>query len=354
MALTSRGKTVVIASTVVALLAVGVGAMAVTGHTPAPIRRITDALGVTKPPPPTCPLTGKPTAGGRAAPHHPVLAVKVENTPEAYPLAGLDKADIVYEEVVEGGITRFAAIFDCGTARRVGPVRSARTTDPKILLQFGSRPLLGFSGASGQVLHLVKQAGVVEMVEGAPAAAFARDASRQVPHNLFADTTKLWEAGKKLAKHAAPPRPVFTYSSDVPSPSRKGRSATIVFSSLATADWRWQGARYVRYLNGRPMKLEDGAPIATDNVVIQQVRTTQSTLHDVLGYPSPEVAMIGSGKAWVLRNGRLITGRWSRATLRDATTFTTRSGDPIALQPGTAYVELAPTGMFSATISFNK
>ena len=102
------------------------------------------------------------------------------------------------------------------------------------------------------------------------------------------------------------------------------------------------------------MKLEDGAPIATDNVVIQQVRTTQSTLHDVLGYPSPEVAMIGSGKAWVLRNGRLITGRWSRATLRDATTFTTRSGDPIALQPGTAYVELAPTGMFSATISFNK
>jgi hypothetical protein len=352
LALTRRGKAIVIVGAVVTVLAVAVGAMAVTGHT-GPIRRLAVALHVAKAPPPTCPLTGKPTKGGKPAPHHPVLAVKVENTPEAYPLAGLDKADIVYEEVVEGGITRFAAVFDCSSAPRVGPVRSARTTDPKILLQFGSRPLLGFSGASGQVLHLVKQAGVVEMVEGGPAAAFARDDSRLVPHNLFTDTAKLWAAGTRLAKHDAAPRPVFTYSSTVPSPNRKGRSATIVFSGLATAQWRWQGGRYVRYVDGSPMKLEDGAMVATDNVVIQQVKTTQSTLHDVLGYPSPEVSMIGTGKAWVLRDGKLIQGTWSRGTMRDVTTFTTKSGDPIDLRPGTTYVELAPTGMFNATIAFN-
>jgi len=353
VSLTRRGKAAVVVTAVIAILALAVGAMAWTGHTPAAIRKFTNALGVTKPAPPTCPLTGKPLPGDRPAPHHPVLAVKVENTSEAYPLAGLDKADIVYEEVVEGGITRFAAIFDCGTSPRVGPVRSARTTDPKILLQFGSKPLLGFSGASGAVMHVVRQAGVIEMVEGAPAAAFSRDASRQVPHNLFTNTAKLWAAGKKLAKDDPSPRPVFTYSSTVPSPSKKGLSATVVFSGLATADWRWQGGRYVRFLNGAPMRLEDGAPLATDNVVIQQVATTQSTLHDVLGYPSPEVTMIGKGKAWVLRDGRLITGTWTRSSLSQATVFRTKRGDEITLAPGTTYVALAPTGMFNATISFN-
>jgi Protein of unknown function (DUF3048) N-terminal domain/Protein of unknown function (DUF3048) C-terminal domain len=351
LALTSRGKGAVIGLAVVAMLTVGVGAMALTGHNP--IRKITTALHLTKAAPPTCPLTGKPLPGDKNPPHHPVLAVKVENTSEAYPLVGLDKADIVYEEVVEGGITRFAAVFDCGNAPRVGPVRSARTTDPKILLPFSRHPLLAFSGASGQVLHLVKGAGVVEMVEGAPAPPFTRDPARPVPHNLFTNTSKLWVAAKKLTTDNAPPRPVFTYDPAVPKPSKKGLSATIVFSGLATADWRWQGGRYVRYVDGSPMKLEDGAPVATDNVVIQQVKTTQSTLHDVLGYPSPEVSMIGTGKAWVLRDGRLIAGTWSRGGLGDVTVFKTKSGDTIDLHPGTTYVELAPTGMFDATISFN-
>ena len=351
MALTPRGKAVVIGVAVVAMLTVGVGAMALTGHDP--IHAITGALHLTKSAPPTCPLTGKPLPGGKNPPHHPVLAVKVENTSGAYPLVGLDKADIVYEEVVEGGITRFAAVFDCGSAPRVGPVRSARTTDPKILLPFSRHPLLAFSGASGQVLHLVKAAGVVEMVEGAPAPPFTRDPARAVPHNLFANTSKLWAAAQKLTTDHAPPRPVFSYDTAVPKPSKKGLSATIVFSGLATADWRWQGGRYVRYVNDSPMKLENGAPIATDNVVIQQVKTTQSTLHDVLGYPSPEVSMTGTGKAWVLRDGRLIAGTWSRGGLGDATVFKTKSGATIDLKPGTTYVELAPTGMFNATITFH-
>jgi Protein of unknown function (DUF3048) N-terminal domain/Protein of unknown function (DUF3048) C-terminal domain len=352
MALTRRGRTATIVGAVVALLAVGVGAMAVTGHTPAPIRKLADVVGLGSTPP-TCPLTGKTLPGGAQPPTHPVLAVKVENTSDAYPLAGLDRADIVYEEVVEGGITRFAAVFDCTSASRVGPVRSARTTDPKILLPFGSHPLLAFSGASGEVLHIVKVAGIVELVEGAPAAAFMRDGSRQVPHNLFTNTAKLWAAGSKLAKDAHAPKAVFGYSNDVPTPNRKGRSATVVFSGLATADWRWQGGRYVRYLDGSPMKLADGAPIATDNVVIQQVKTTQSSLHDVLGYPSPEVGMVGHGKAWVLRDGRLVAGTWSRGTLDGATLFRTKAGEEITLKPGTTYVELAPIGMFNATISFN-
>ena len=109
-----------------------------------------------------------PAGGGTEPPARPALAVKVENTPDAMPLVGLDKADVVYEEVVEGGITRFIVVFNCSSAERVGPVRSARTTDPKILLQFSPHPLLAYSGGANRVVKIIKESGVVGMTEGIP------------------------------------------------------------------------------------------------------------------------------------------------------------------------------------------
>lgn len=351
MALTPRGKAIV---GVLVVAVVGAGVLAFTGHGPAPLQKIVGAVtGKTNDPPPTCPLTGRTLPGDKAPPDRPVLAVKVENTSAAYPLAGLDKADIVYEEVVEGGITRFIALFNCADTERVGPVRSARTTDPKILVQFSSHPLLAFSGAAPQVIHALDLAKITQLVEGNPADAFTRDSGRAVPHNLFAATKPLWAAGKKQRTNEPAPHPAFTYSSDVP-PGHKRSSVTIEFSTAATADWRWQQGRWVRFLNGSPMNLEDGSPISADNVVIQQVQVAPSSITDVTGYPSPEVTLTGSGKAWILRDGELITGTWSRHGMGSVTTFTTKSGDVIALKPGTTFVELAPQGMFDAKITFGK
>ena len=353
MTLTRRGKVFVAGGVLAALLVVGVGAMALTGNAPAPLRALADKVGVSSPPP-TCPLTGATLPGDKEPPDRPALAIKVENTPDAYPLAGLDKADIVYEEVVEGGITRFIAVFNCAGSDRVGPVRSVRTTDPKILLQFSSHPLLGFSGGAPAVVNIARKSGLTLMQEGDPAGAFSRDEQRSVPHNLFVNTFNLWTAGAKRAKGEPSPTPVFTYDADVPSPSKPGARVTVQFSGLATAEWRWQGGRYVRFLDGAPMQLESGQPMAADNVVIQQVKTDQSQFVDVAGYPSPEVTVTGKGKAWILRNGRLIQGTWERPSEGDVTAFTTKSGDTIALNPGTTYVELAPTGMFDAQITFGR
>ncbi len=352
MSLTRRGKALVAGGTAAVVLGAGVGAMALTGHTPPVIsslaRKITGQEA-----PPTCPLTGAPLPGDRQPPNRPVLAVKVENTPDAQPLSGLNHADIVYEEVVEGGITRFIAVYHCGDAVRVGPVRSARTTDPKILLQFSRHPLMGFSGGAPKVVNTVREAGLVMMTEGDPAAAFTRDGTRVAPHNLFTNTRKLWAAGVKRDKGESAPSPVFTYG-DIQKPNKKAASATIVFSGLATAEWRWQKGHWVRYLDGSPMTLDDGSAISTDNVVIQQVATTESTITDVAGYPSPEVTVTGTGKAWILRGGKLIVGTWSRPTDGDLTIFETKKGDEIALEPGRTFVELAPTGMFDAQITFGK
>ena len=257
--------------------------------------------------------------GDKQPPNRPVLAVKVENTPDAQPLAGLQGADIVYEEVVEGGITRFVALFNCDEANRVGPVRSIRTTDPEILAPFSEHPLLAFSGGSSGVRAVVEDAGMTAMDEDSAARAFTRDDARIVPHNLFTSTKPLWAKGKSLAKGEPAPASPFVYTDDVPTPSKKARSATVVFSGLATAEWRWAKGQWVRYLDGSPMMLESGGPITADNVVIQVVKTTESEFQDVAGYPSPEVHTVGKGKAWVLRDGKLIVGKWERSDEREFT-----------------------------------
>ena len=135
MALSQRGKVVAGIAAAVAVLIVGIGAWALaTGR--GPVEAVQDAAGARRgpdPEPPKCPLTGEDAPGG-VIPDRPVAAVKVENTDDARPQAGLDRADIVYEELVEGGITRFIAMYHCDDAPVVGPVRSARTTDPDVLV----------------------------------------------------------------------------------------------------------------------------------------------------------------------------------------------------------------------------
>ena len=346
MALTRRGKAIASIAGALALVGVGGIALALTGNAPAPIQRAVDAFTGqehTKPPP-TCPLTGLP-APGDEVPHTPVVAVKVENTPDAYPLAGLQAADVVYEEIVEGGITRFMALYQCEDAARVGPVRSARTTDPMILVQFSDSSVLAYSGGQSAVVNAVERSGLVNLDESSGGAAFWRDAERFSPHDLFVNTTKLRARAAKGIADVGPPRRVFTFDAEAAVPGKRVVSVTAAFSSSITATWRWMpdAARWQRQYEDAPMTLDSGQPITATNVVIQQVEVFEGDLVDVLGYHSPEVNLTGSGKAWILRDGVLIKGTWSRPVMGAVTRFLTRSGEVIPLTPGNTWIELIPT-----------
>jgi hypothetical protein len=336
VALTQRGKVAigVVVAVVVSVLAI----LVFTGNAPAPIQDVVDS--VTGPEP--CPLTGVEKANGKDAPARPLIAVKVENSDEAYPLAGLERADVIYEEPVEGGFTRFAALYHCAAPPRVGPVRSARTSDPKILAPFSDEPILAYSGANNRVAVIVEQAGIVSLTETTANAAFARDDGRPSPHNLFVSVQGLYPIAAQQGADDSSPRPVFRFDEDVPTPNKPRTSATVTFSTATAVGWSWTDGRWQRLLDGAPMTAESGAPIAVDNVVIQQVLVTDSDIVDVAGFPSPEVKLIGRGRAWVLRDGRLIVGRWRRASLDEATIFETKAGDEIALAPGTTFVQLIP------------
>ena len=350
MSLTNRGRSVVAVVVVALLLAGGLAAWAFSGHAPAIVNRalhISPAPSTPAPPPP-CPLTGVPPSDAGAVPQRPVVAVKVENTTDAYPLVGLQNADIIYEELVEGGLTRFMALYQCKDAAKVGPVRSARTTDPKILVPFNTHPILGYSGGQLTVVNALGHAGVLAYDETSGSAAFTRAAAPRIsPHNLFVSVPKLYKRGGKVAAQEPPPKRAFTYGPKVPNPSRKVSAAVIPFSSGVSGDWKWNAVTktWVRQLDGKPMMLEAGGPIQVTNVIVQEVVVTASNLVDVLGNHSPEVALTGTGRAWILRNGRMVTGTWTRGGQKSVTIFKTKKGERIPLSPGTTFVELMPKGM---------
>lgn len=340
MALTRRGKAAIGGAT--AAVVIGAGALVFAGKAPAPIQRALDTV-TGRTPPPTCPLTGNQTATGEAAPARPLLAVKVENTTLAYPLSGLDDADMVYEEVVEGGITRFVALYHCADSERIGPVRSARTTDPRILEQFQQRPLLGYSGGAPKVVKGLVDAGVEQITEASAPEAFERDDAREAPHNLFTSTSPLWKAGEALVEDAGAPRGVFEFDEEVPEGAKAASSVSIVFSDLSRTGWVWDAGQWTRKHDGGPFELENGEPVTAANVVIQRVEVATDTIVDASGSHSPIVTMTGTGKAVVFRDGKVIYGTWTRPAETDLTVFRTKSGDEITLAPGVTWVELVPT-----------
>jgi len=344
VSLTSRGKITigVVAGT---LVLAGVGALAFTGNAPAPLQRLVDTL-VERPPTP-CPLTGVELGRGRDAPSRPVVAVKIGNTEAAYPLSGgLHDADVIYEELVEGGITRFVALYQCHAPTRVGPVRSARTTDPRILFQYGDPPIMAYSGASPWVTEYVDEVGLISLTETSANAAYTRDDSRLAPHNLYVSIRSLYREAAKAAGDVAAPDPVFAFARELDGGSKRARSASVTFSYANTAEWRWSAGRWVRQYGGTPFALDDGEALAVDNVLIQEV-----VVKPGIG-SSPDVTLTGSGRAWLLRDGRVVVGRWMRRSLDEVTLFRTRRGDDLTLKPGAVFVELVPKE--SGEVSFGR
>ena len=210
--------------------------------------------------PPVCPLTGLQPPGGRV-PRRAALAVKVENLPQARPQWGLDKADIVFEEPVEGGITRFVAVFQCQDADRIEPVRSARLVDPKILEPLG-RMLIAYSGAIQPAISEIdsRRSLLSDVSDNMAPGAYWRDPDREAPHNLVTSTSALYGAGAALRYPEKPPTPIFSYGP----PVLGGHPAAVLNLDfpLDVTTWTWHkdtGLYYRSYSDTGPALMGDGA-----------------------------------------------------------------------------------------------
>jgi hypothetical protein len=276
------------------------------------------------------------------------VAVKVENLPEARPQWGLDKADIVFEEPVEGGITRFIAVYQCQTAARIEPVRSARLVDAQILEPLG-RMLFAYSGAIQPVIDEIdSRVSLLDDVGGYKAGdAYWRDPDRYEPHNLETSTSALYAAAATLGYREKPPTAIFSYGRPVP----RGTPAAAVSISypLDVTTWTWHrdtGVYYRSYSDTGPALMGDGAQITASNVIVMLVHEWPTPWpEDATGTLENELTLKGSGPAWVFRDGAVFFGHWERPLLDHPTIFVDQEGNKVTLTPGNTWEELVPAGL---------
>ncbi len=313
-----------------------------THHSSSPPARTT-TTSTTAVPVATCPLTGTPAPGG-SVPQRPALAVKVDNYPDARPQSGLDKADVIFEEPVEGFITRYAAVFQCQDATSVGPVRSARNIDIGILGQLGT-PLLVHVGGINPVLANIDASPLVNVDLGDYGSLATHPAGRVAPYDTYSTTAQLWGTHPTMT---TPPQPLFTYSTKTPKGTPVS-SVNVDFSGTSNVTWKYNASisAFQRFYNGTtPDMLADGVQNTAANVIVQYVQISFGPwLENSEGGLEVQAALYpnASGVADVFRGGTEITGTWTRAALGSPTKFVDAAGAQIPLQPGQTWVELVPS-----------
>jgi hypothetical protein len=319
----------------IVVAAVAAGAVAWTRHRAATTTTTTTAVTTTTVAP-IAPLTGLPDPAGQAL-TRPALTIKVENTPEALPQWGIDRADVVYEEIVNGGITRLAAIFNSQAPAKVGPVRSVRPTDTAIVWPLGG--IFAYSGGAPYAVASISSAPVKLLDETTAGAAMYRDPTRQAPHNLYASAGALFA----FKGTPTPPPPLFAYRHDTWGAGTKAvHRFTVEFPSIYPVTWTWDTTTrsWDRTLFGQPIITGTGVRVSPKNVIVMWVDYVNG-----VGAFTSYADLDGSGRCEVFADGHMLSGTWSRGPSKaDPLTYRTATGQVIAMKPGQTWVELLNDG----------
>ena len=282
------------------------------------------------------PLTGEPAEG--KAPGHPVMIVKIDNTASSSPQLGLGKADLITEELVEGGSTRLAVFFYKHVPHRVGPVRSMRATDIGIVKP--AKAVLVASGGAPPTVRRIAGVHIKTFTEGATG--YSRDSSRRAPYNLFMDLGRL--AKKVDAQDSVPSYLPFGSESDLPR-GQKASGLAAQFSGGHTTSWRYQGGKYAN----QNSFAQAGDQFRPDNVLVLRVKVGDAGYKDPAGNPVPETHFTGTGKAMLFHGGRVVRGTWKKS-LDSTISLSTRAGK-LPVPAGHTWVELVPADGGNVTIT---
>jgi hypothetical protein len=301
----------------------------------------------TQPPaPPVSPLTGLPTSN-TAQLTAPAVVVKIDNIDVARPQTGIGQADVVYEEMVEGGLTRLAAVFQSDYPTVVGPVRSGRLTDEFIADDL-NHPVFAFSGTNANFLPILDSQPVTAVNENNGPSLFYRAGPKAAPDNLYSNVATL----AQLSTTRTAPAPLFSYvssGSQFGGPGGGPAASISISFPAASISWQYSAAAggWVRDQNGTPDVDAAGKPIVATNVVvlfISYVNSGTAVGEGVAPTEIPEGVLTGSGQAWFLSTGKIVRGTWTRPSLTAVATYQNAAGGPVQLTPGNTWIELVPTG----------
>lgn len=283
------------------------------------------------------PLSGE-MAGDPAQLTKRVLVAKIDNSPQGRPQIGLAEADLVIEVLVEGGIARLLAFYHSQDAAEVGPVRSVREVDPKLLAPFV--PLMVHSGGVPQNEAAMREV-AFDLGQPVVPEAYLRADDRRPPYDLIAVMEQIRAAGPPPAEQ--PLTSTLTFGE----PAQEGEAAGTVSLDMSQAHrvvYRYSevDGGYLRYNGDDPHEGADGGHLTATNVVVLRVERLETGRTDVSGAAVPDWEVLGTGEAVVFRGGQAIPGRWERGRREDFFRLIDGSGAEIPLQPGSTWIELVP------------
>ena len=287
----------------------------------------------------THPLTGLPGDPKQ----RPALILKLDNAPKARMQAGLQNADVVVEEAVEGGVTRFMVIYHSNDTDEVGPVRSARSTDIEIATAL-NKPLFAYSGANAVFEQKLRESSLVNVGPNAKGGAYFRKSGRPAPYNLWGRFAQLYEGAA-----GGPPPALFQYrAAGEAAPGEPANQVNFEFRGriVTAVQWNWDAASgtYRRRTDNVEHKDANGTPVQPKNVVVAFTEYFNTGLVDASGEPVPEGKIVGEGEAWIFTEGKVIKGKWAKPSADQVTTYTDAAGQPIKLTPGQTWLELPKPG----------
>lgn len=308
----------------------------------------TAAATTTAAPPPVAPLTGLPQPDP-ARQHRVALTVKIDNVDVARPQAGINSADVVFEEMVEGSVTRLIAVFQSQDSNQVGPVRSTRTTDIDVVSAL-NRPLYAYSGGNTGFVAKLRAAPVTDVGYDTHTSGYFTSGPFPQPHHLYAKTPALYS----LAPAGSQAPPVFFRFRAPPdaAPAAGATPATHLDVSFggSAAGWVWDppSGTWVRFQNGSPDVDQARKQISAANVILQLIPYTTDGVASGEGIfpppPIPKGLTVGTGTAKIMTNGTVVNATWSKSASTAVTQWADSAGQPIFLTPGQTWVELAPLG----------
>jgi hypothetical protein len=270
-----------------------------------------------------------------------ILAVKIDDTSAAHPQIGLEDAEIVYIEQVEAGLTRLAAIYSTVIPQRIGPVRSARISDIDILNQFG-RVAFAYSGAQRKLLPVIAAANLQDMgAQRQSPTIYTTDPNRVPPVAMVLRADLLMQRIKEKNLSVDVAKSVGFVFGDLPEGGKEVQKVVMNWPSAKySAEWSTQESRWHLSHNGKLNLADSGVVLGPTTLVIQLVKISPSEYGDKFGGITPLSETIGTGKAYVLRDGEVFTATWNRPFADSGTTFSLGDGAVMNFAPGQIWVAL--------------
>lgn len=283
-------------------------------------------------------LTGAPGIDG------PVLVVKIDDTSAAHPQIGLEDADLVYIEQVEGGLTRLAAVFSSKIPTLIGPVRSARISDIEILAQYG-HIAFAYSGAQSKMRPVISAANLQDFgAQSQSSTIFTTDPLRTSPTAMVLRADLLMQKIAEKSFEIAQSKNMGWTFGDAPDSGTAISSVVMHWPANSyTATWSQEEKRWLLSTRDGPDIADSGKTLGPTTLVIQNVLITASEFHDKVGGVTPFSATVGSGTGFILRDGKSFEALWSRPIADSGTQWSTPEGVRINFAPGQIWIALTDT-----------